>query len=469
MHMFEGMKLDYSKQENQEKFNKLPAEEKQKSIKESYEEASELKKMAKKIRWGDRNSTAEPFRDDYEIAAEILKAKETAEKQDLKTPTIEKMKKFFNLPENKLILANNPNSFLHDYIFYLELPDSSEGEQYKSGYEAIQKILVERQAGNIFEISHEEMLKNGFSEQEASALEYIKIELAIIIANLKHNEEEGYLIHFLEETNPRVFDDADKAILDIVRSQKENSSDAKDKVTGLLKERYGYQGSGGKPEILSGKHETAQSYTFRDALGGLLYRWQLVSPEHKHKDKFYDSILEGIYKDNTVIEIGPGGQWIMEGEAARSIGATQYIGIDIDKNLGNMNIDKRVERKTAEGKKMDKMFLVIDDPVNFLSNLEDHSVTIVSCNVFSEPMRKNLDYSKKLCNLVLQKARFQAHYGDSSPYMFSDPGEREPFIDLSFKKINGADISIFCPELKELKEAHEAWSKSIRDHSVVPE
>jgi hypothetical protein len=463
-HMDEKFQFDFSNSEDQIEFENLPSGVKKILIEKKQDEASKLKKIAKKISWGGENSTHEPLEHDYEFASEILRTKENIEIQDSKTPTIEKMKDFFILPENKKILADNPNNFLHDYIFYLEDIDSPESEQFKSGYEVIQRLLVERQAGNIFEISRVEMLKNGFSEQEASALEYIKIKLAVIITNLKHDEEEGYLIHFLEETNPRIFEEADKAILDIIRSQKENSTNAEVRATGLLKERYNFQGSEDGPKILSGKPETAQSYTFGDALGGLLYRWQMVSrPEYK--DKFYDSMLEGTYKDNVVIEIGPGGQWIMEGEIARRIGASQYIGIDINEKLGNTNIDRRVERKTAEGKKIDKMFLVIDDPINFLSNLDDHSVTFVSCNVFSEPMRKNLDYSKKLCNLVLQKARFQAHYGDSSPYKFSDPEGGESFINLRFKKIDGADVSIYCPELKDLKEAYMVWSKSIRDQS----
>lgn len=129
----------------------------------------------------------------------------------------------------------------------------------------------------------------------------------------------------------------------------------------------------------------------------------------------YALIKENI-KGRVVVEIGPSNAWVESALYARKNGATAYVGIDIDKNsIMFPDLWKLENQQYQSGEPVSVEDLqgfaypICDDPVNFLTKLEDHSVVTISSAVFSEPMDKDFDYRKKLQDLLNSKTLFGLH------------------------------------------------------------
>lgn len=121
-------------------------------------------------------------------------------------------------------------------------------------------------------------------------------------------------------------------------------------------------------------------------------------------------------RSRVVIELGPSVGWIDSALEALVLGATMYVGIDIDKRAlthpDRKKIDEFNQRKGTRITKEELqkfVCLIVDDPMIFLSTLEDHSAIIISSAVFTEPMYKNIDYTNQLVDCVTNKTFFGAH------------------------------------------------------------
>jgi len=155
----------------------------------------------------------------------------------------------------------------------------------------------------------------------------------------------------------------------------------------------------------------------------------------------YEIIAKEV-KGRVVIELGPSVGWVDSALEALVLGATMYVGIDIDKRALTQpdwkEIDAFNQRKDTHitKKELQKFVcLIVDDPIILLSKLEDHSAILISSAVFTEPLHKNIKYRERLVDCVTDKTFFGAHKDTPGyPYksFFSVKTGRSERLEVSY-------------------------------------
>lgn len=394
---------------------------------------------------------------------------------------MKKIRKFLDDPQSAILLTGaDQNRLARIPIGYYLYENESESERAKmprKGHDLFKRIFLDLEIENLFTVGTGELKDNGFNEEEIALIHFFQLKSAEFLFNLEYsygddddfNDCDDCTRKLLIKRHPQLFDWAKKYISTIIENYVKEGSPISSKDTlSILEESYNYKGDAIGPSVVLGNIETADSLVIDCARAGVLYNYWKRRKLDYQTDDYAEYVMHEIVKDNIVIEIGPSGQWMMEAKEARKLGAQQYIGIDIDKGLINQFNEKELKKRTdeafSEGYKIDQTFLIIDDPINFLSKLKDHSVTITSSNTFSEPMRKNLDYSRRLANLVFLKSRFGAHFFNSDPLTFSDSSEVKKFLAINFNKVDKTDkgnFFIYYPLLEELREKAKPLMRNI--------
>ncbi|MFC1613226.1 hypothetical protein ACFL23_02740 [Patescibacteria group bacterium] len=162
------------------------------------------------------------------------------------------------------------------------------------------------------------------------------------------------------------------------------------------------------------------------------------------ENEFYKEIVRENIKGKVIIEIGAGSYWKEIGKALKNMGAEAYVAIDTDENLLiNDETEKQIYDKENDKDLYKGVYLVVDDPVNLLSKLRDHSSVIISANTFNEPMHKNKKYTEKLCNLIAEKTSFGLH-AMSTPFDWkSSMGVEESEENTKYLKLDMGRIKAF--------------------------
>jgi len=370
----------------------------------NFEKAQEeALKMREKIKFGEASNYNE---------AEKLADKESEILQ------IEKLKNFFEDPEtNKLFGIVHWLSQKVPYFFMRRQRNplaysSPEEKIQKSASELFRRVFVENELGNIFSLSLEKLAEYNFSPEQIAFVGYFQIKAAEMLSICKNTDlgEMSQAGEFLKKNNPEMLTWGEAFLNNQMEEAKSTDKKIDEKSISLLHDEYGYQGKGEEPVVINGKAETADSYPIDCATsGGSLWMFIHQAKRYELDKLFFKNFFKKAIENQVVIEIGPNYQWIQEGAAARSLGAKKYIGIDIDKSLESWGMEHEVDFLKKEGDKTDNIFLLIDDPINFLSKIDDHSVTIISTNVFNEPMTKNKAYTEKLTGLIAKKSIFGIH------------------------------------------------------------
>ena len=195
----------------------------------------------------------------------------------------------------------------------------------------------------------------------------------------------------------------------------------KARVEQILEELYGEPRSEDGFRFYIGDTKTADSIPFNEMPIESKNILTLKDPPDE-----MDSIIHANIKNRVVIELGSGPRWVRNATYAKELGASAYVCIDIDGKamrepnwsaiesfnalLSLYKKDRRVEREDL----VDFVSVVVDDPIHFLSRLEDHSAVTISSALFTEPLDRNAGYRYRLTKVVTDKTFFGAHIGGPS-------------------------------------------------------
>jgi hypothetical protein len=169
-------------------------------------------------------------------------------------------------------------------------------------------------------------------------------------------------------------------------------------------------------EYYFGDKTDANSYSFSD----MPVRSQNILKMNPAPEPI-DSIITSNVRNRVVIELGPGPNWVRNAIYAKALGAVAYICIDIDEPamtspewnaIDSFNQRSQIYGKDNKIEKYDLIgfaFPVIDNPMNLLRNLDNHSAVIISSALFSEPLEKDSRYKAELTQVVRDKTFFGAH------------------------------------------------------------